>query len=70
MNKEGGEKKVIAGKYVVYLSQPLGKGTFATTYLCKLKTDSNHILACKLMNKDEISKLVDDLEYIIHRVKD
>ncbi len=61
MSKEGGEKKVIAGKYVVYLSQPLGKGTFATTYLCKLKTDNTHILACKLMNKDEVSKLVDDL---------
>lgn len=52
MNKDTGEKKTVAGKYVVYLSQILGKGTFATTYLCKIKNNQTHLLACKLMNKE------------------
>lgn len=69
MNKEGSDKKVVAGKYVVYLTQPLGKGTFATTYLCKLKSDSNITFACKLMNKEEVSKVIEDLQYLINRVK-
>ena len=52
------------------MSKILGQGTFATTYLCKLKTDANKILACKLMNKDQISNVLDDVSYIMNRVKD
>jgi hypothetical protein len=51
MQKEGSDKKTVAGKYIVYMSQPLGKGTFATTYTCRVKNDPSQILACKLMNK-------------------
>jgi hypothetical protein len=39
MIKQLGEKKTVAGKYLVYMNQILGKGTFATTYLCKMKND-------------------------------
>ena len=70
MQKEGSDKKTVAGKYVVYMSQPLGKGTFATTYLCRLKNDQTQILACKLMNKKQISGIINDMDYLIHRVKE
>jgi hypothetical protein len=52
------------------MSQPLGSGTFATTYLCRLKNDQSQILACKLMNKNQISNIINDLNYLINRVKD
>ena len=52
------------------MSQPLGSGTFATTYLCRLKNDQSCILACKLMNKTKIANIIHDLNYLIHRVKD
>ncbi len=51
MQKPSHDKKTIANKYEIQLSQELGRGTFATTYLCKLKLDPTTILACKLMNK-------------------
>lgn len=46
-----GKTKTIAGKYVILLNYQLGKGSFATTYRCKLKNDPAHLLACKIMNK-------------------
>jgi hypothetical protein len=43
--------KTIAKKYLVDLTHILGKGTFATTYLCRLKNEQSHLLACKMLNK-------------------
>ena len=67
---EQSETKKIANKYVVYLKEVLGRGTFATTHLCRLKTNPSHVLACKVMNKSEILKLVPNLEYLIERVRE
>lgn len=48
----------------------LGKGTFATTYRCKLKANPAHVLACKIMNKSEILALVPNLDYLMERVRE
>lgn len=50
-HQEKSEKKTIANKYNIYLNLNLGEGTFAKTYLCKLKGDPSQVFACKVMVK-------------------
>ena len=44
-------KKIVGGKYCVYLNEQLGKGAFATTYAAKTKSEPIVQLACKMMIK-------------------
>lgn len=48
------EKKVIGGKYTIYLNEELGRGTFAVTYAAKFKNPPHTQFACKMIVKNHI----------------
>jgi len=50
--------KVIDGKYVIDMNQPIGGGSYSKVYAAWPKSDGSVPLACKIISKVELDKQV------------
>lgn len=64
------EKNKKVGSYSIRMDNCLGQGGFAATYLAFKDKNLQEPIACKIIQKKDIEKLLQDSNYFIKRVQD